>query len=131
MYKKVIRTNTGLTTIQELCTRQLFNCMIKVSCFMNNSGALSAKFQNARCKILRCRLSNDSSDLGRSSKANQIKFLFVEFDCNINTSFDASNEILVQITLNKLFKNLTSCRCDFRWLKNNCVSGGDTLDDWF
>jgi hypothetical protein len=90
MDKDMINSNASLTTVKEFTENDSWNCIINVSCFINNDGAFTTKLKQTWSQIFSGFNGDKFTGFCWAFEADEIKRQRGKFFGNINFSLDAS-----------------------------------------
>lgn len=80
--------------------------MLHIAGLMNDSGTLATQLEDTPSEVLGSNSSDNLTDHGGACKTDQVKFLLVQLHCNIDASFNAADEVFVQICVNQFLDDL-------------------------
>lgn len=95
MYEYVVRCNASLSGVWEFWVGNFVYSVTKIGSLMHNKWTFSTKFENTRSQIFCGSSSNNLPNLSWASKTDQVQFLLVKFHRYINTTFNASDKVLI------------------------------------
>jgi hypothetical protein len=87
MDQNVVGSDASLSRVGKLAEDHLVCSMVHVNFLVNDNRTFSTKLHDTWNHIFCCCLCHNLANCRAASEANQVKWLLVESDCNINTAF--------------------------------------------
>ena len=112
VHKNIVRRDADLTRVESfpeggLCRGEIYLCIV-----VHNHWALSTQLKDARGQVLRSRLSDKFTNLGRACEANQVEGQLIQRHSDINAALDADDMLGVKIRVTELFDHGTGLHTD-------------------
>ena len=112
VHEDVVGSDADLPRVESLPEGGLCSREVNLSIVVDDHWALASQLKDARRQVLGGSLCDQFANLSRPCEAYEIEGQLVERDSDVDTTFEAYDELRVQIRVDKLFDHGATIRTD-------------------